>query len=89
MALLVLLTTAERSDVLLRPAALEALAELGVTSVALARDDHTAAFILEGWAFDPARHEAVLTAIGTPDTATLQPVVQMAVTAAPIEGGAR
>jgi hypothetical protein len=90
MALLVLLVPSEHSDVLLQPAALEALADLGVTSVALARDERTAAYILEGWAFDPGRDGAAVTALGArAGAAALQPVVEMAVSAAAIEGGVR
>ena len=87
MALLVLLVPSEQSDVLLQPAALEALADLGVTSIALARDERTAAYILEGWAFDPARDRAAVTALA--GAVPLQPVVQMAVSAATIEGEAQ
>jgi hypothetical protein len=35
----------------LQPAALEKLARLGVTSIALLRDDSLAGLVLEGWAF--------------------------------------
>jgi hypothetical protein len=89
MALLVVLLPAGRGDVPLGTAAVKALARLGVTSVSLARDEHTAAVILEGWAFDPTRPEAALTALGAGagEVRTLQPVVQMAVTTAANEGG--
>jgi len=84
MALLVLLVPAGRGDLPLGPTAVEALARLGVTSVALARDEQTAAVILEGWAFDAARPDAALSALGAAadDVRALQPVMQMAVSAA-------
>ncbi len=89
MGLLVVLVPADRDDLTLGPPAVEALARLGVTSVALARDDRTAAIILEGWAFDPGRPHAALAALGTTpgEAQTLQPIVQMAVTAAASKGG--
>lgn len=91
MALLVVLVPAERGDVPLGTAAVEALARLGVTSVSLARDEQTAAVILEGWAFDPTRPDPALDALGASrdGARTLQPVVQMAVTAAATEGSTR
>ncbi len=68
----------------LPPAALHALARLGVTSVSLVRDDETAGLVLEGWAFDPARaHEAASAVTGTCHEArTLRPLVQMTVSSA-------
>ncbi|MBA2524175.1 MAG: hypothetical protein H0V18_00125 [Pyrinomonadaceae bacterium] len=77
--------------VALQPAALDALARLGVTSVSLVRDDETAGLVLEGWAFDPVRaHEAASAVTGTCDEArTLQPVVQMAVSSAAIDNQGR
>lgn len=89
MALLVVLIPAGPRDVPLGSSAVEALARLGVTSVSLARDEQTAAVILEGWAFDPARHDDVLSALGTAEDCvrTLRPVAQLAVSAATTEGG--
>jgi hypothetical protein len=91
MALLVVLVPADRGEVPLGSATVEALARLGVTTVSLARDEHTTAVILEGWAFEPTRNEAALAALGASPSAarTLQPVLQMAVTAAATEGGSR
>ena len=68
----------------LRPAALDELARLGVTSVALVRDDQTAGLVLEGWAFDPARaDEAARAVAGTcDDLRTLHPLAEMAVSTA-------
>jgi hypothetical protein len=75
----------------LRPAALDALARLGVTSVSLVRDEKTAGLVLEGWAFDPARaREAAGAVTGTCDEArTLQPLVQMAVSSAAVDNRGR
>jgi hypothetical protein len=73
------------SDVepVLQPAALAALARLGVTSVSLLRDEETAGLVLEGWALDPGRaDEAARAAAGTRDgVRTLEPLVQMALSA--------
>lgn len=70
----------------LQPASLEALARLGVTSISLLRDQRTAGLVLEGWAFDLARaSEAVRAAVGARHgVRTLEPLMQMAVSAAPI-----
>lgn len=89
MALLVLLVPAQLDEVSLGASNVEALSRLGVTSVSLARDEQTAAVILEGWALDPASSEQALAALGA-DRGTaraLQPVVQMAVSAAPNQCG--
>jgi hypothetical protein len=85
MAMLVLLISTDRDEVALGARSVEALARLGVTTVSLARDEHTAAVILEGWALAPQCGDAALRALGaSPDTTrALQPVVQMAVSTAP------
>jgi hypothetical protein len=71
----------------LQPRALENLARLGVTSVALLRDTSVAGLVLEGWAFDPsdASQAACAVAGACEDLRTLEPLVQMAVSAAPTE----
>ena len=68
----------------LQPAALEKLARLGVTSVALLRDTSVAGLVLEGWAFDPrdAPQAACAVTGAREDIRTLEPLVQMAVSAA-------
>ena len=88
MAQLVLLIPADREPSLGARNA-EALARLGVTSVSVARDDRTAALILEGWSLDPSQRAEVLAALGASeeDARALQPVVQMAVSAASSPGG--
>jgi hypothetical protein len=65
----------------LEPAALEALARLGVTSVALLRDSSVAGLVLEGWTFDPLdapRAARALKGTGEP-IRTLQPLVHLAI----------
>jgi hypothetical protein len=68
----------------LQPAALEKLARLGITSVALLRDTSVAGLVLEGWAFDPrdAPQAACAVAGAREDLRTLEPLAQMAVSAA-------
>jgi hypothetical protein len=69
----------------LQPAALEKLARLGVTSVALLRDTSVSGLVLEGWAFDPRDASAAVSAVAgaREDVQTLVPLAQMAVSAAP------
>jgi hypothetical protein len=89
MAHLVLLISTDENDVSLSARSVEALARLGVTSVSLARDDRTAAVVLEGWALDASQGAEALVALGASDgnARALQPVVQMAVSATPNTGG--
>ena len=89
MAQLVILVPASDSDVSLNTGAVEALARLGVTAVSMARDRNTVALVFEGWAFDPTRQEAVLSALGAQSIGAraLQPVVQMSVNPVTSEGG--
>ena len=64
MAIAVVLLPASETEPSLRPAAVAELARLGVTSVALVRDDRTLGLVVEGWAFDPERSaEAVVAAV--------------------------
>ena len=91
MAMAVVLFPVSNGAVALQPAALDALARPGVTSVSLVRDDETAGLVFEGWAFDPVRaHEAASAVTGACDEArTLQPVLQMAVSSAAIDNRGR
>jgi hypothetical protein len=84
-AMVVLLFRVSEMEPPLQPAALEALARLGVTSVSLLRDEQTAGLVLEGWAFDPAQAgEAASAATGSSGgVRTLEPVMQMAISATP------
>ena len=89
MGQVVLLVSTDMADVPISSSAIEALARLGVTTVSLAADNHATAIILEGWAFDPACSCAAIDALGgSPDEIrTLQPIAQLVVSAAPIQGG--
>ncbi|HET8821046.1 MAG TPA: hypothetical protein VFM57_05825 [Thermoleophilaceae bacterium] len=88
MAQLVVLVPADRGEIPLGSDTVAELARLGVTTVSLARDEHTSAVILEGWAFDPSRPDAAVDALGAAGQAqTLQPILHMAVTTAAREGG--
>jgi hypothetical protein len=65
----------------LEASALEELASLGITSVALLRDSSIAGLVLEGWAFDARDVDRAARAVaGTSDgIQTLRPLVQMSV----------
>lgn len=85
MAMLVVLIPASEVEPSLQPTDLSKLARLGVTSVAVVRDDLTLALVVEGWAFDPSRSsEAVLRAVAAraSHARTLYPVMHTAVSAA-------
>jgi hypothetical protein len=83
-AVVLLPASAPREEPSLHPAVIEALARLGVTSIAVVRDDQTLGLVIEGWAFDPGRSaEAVVAALGSPDGAqTLYPLLELAVSPA-------
>jgi hypothetical protein len=53
----------------LTPEVIDKLAELGVTSLAVTRDDGEHALVLEGWAFDPDRSGAAASSLVAGDTA--------------------
>ena len=91
MAMVLVLLPVTDEEPVLRPAALTALARLGVTSVSLLRDEESAGLVLEGWAFDPARAEEAARAAAGPCNGlrTLQPLMQMAISASPAEEGAK
>jgi hypothetical protein len=55
MAMLVALLPDGGRELSLSPAAATQLAALGITRVAVLRDDETLGFVLEGWAFNPGR----------------------------------
>ena len=81
MAMTVLLLDPADGGFCLREAFLSNLATLGVTSVALVRDERALGIVLEGWMFDPAQSaEAAANAVGVrPRPRTLRPLVHMAV----------
>jgi hypothetical protein len=90
--MLVVLLEGNGREPALSQLALGELARLGITSVSLLRDDGMVGLVLEGWAFDPARSaEAARAAIAGAENGgrTLHPLVHMAVSAAPAEGGLR
>ena len=66
----------------LRSEAVSALARVGVTSLALVRDERSTGVVVEGWAFDPiGSAEAVIAAVsGTRAARALQPVMEMTLT---------
>jgi hypothetical protein len=84
-AMVLVLFPVSEQEPALPPAALAALARLGVTSVSLLRDEETAGLVLEGWAFDAARAEEAAHAVagGRSGIRTLGPLMQMAVSATP------
>jgi hypothetical protein len=89
-AILVVLVPASDAEPSLHHEAVAELARLGVTSVALLRDDRTFGLVVEGWAFDPSRSaEAVVAAVaGRASRArTLHPLLEMAVSTAPLPPG--
>ncbi len=83
---LVLFSASDREPAL-QPAGLATLAQLGVTTVSLLRDEQTAGLVLEGWALDPARAGEAVRAVAGPRTSfrTLQPLLHMAVSPAGVE----
>lgn len=92
MPILVVLLPSE-ADVSLDPDTAGELAELGVTSVALTRDDEGHGLVLEGWAFDPDRSAEAACALvshGSADGRYLRQVMHVAVSASSVSGdGAR
>ena len=86
MAMVVALFPASDEEPSIEPAALEELARLGVTSIAILRDASTAALVLEGWALDPMEAARAVAAVTGAGARTLRPLAQMALStaAAPI-----
>ena len=89
MAMLVVLLDDPTGEFSLRQELVASLARLGVTNVALVRDEQTVGIVLEGWLFDPARSaDAATGAVGaTSRTPVLHPVLHLAVSTAAHEGG--
>jgi hypothetical protein len=88
-AIMVVVLDEPSGEFCLRQEFVDKLARLGVTSVALVRDEVTVGIVLEGWLFDPARSAgAVAEAFGTASgVRTLHPVLHLAVSTAAHEGG--
>lgn len=89
MAMMVVLLDEANREFCLRQHLVDTLARLGVTSVALVRDERTVGIVLEGWLLDPAQSAGeVGEAFGTASGArTLHPVLHLAVSTAAHEGG--
>jgi hypothetical protein len=87
MTRVVLLLDAGQGHVAIDADNADLLARLGVTNVTIARDPRTVAIVLDGWAFDPARAgDALIVVAGNASAGrVLQPVADMAVTAARID----
>jgi hypothetical protein len=85
----VLLLNCAEGEFCLRQELVSELSRLGVSNVALVRDEQTVAVVLEGWMFDPERSaEAAAHAVRPEGSArTLRPVMQVAVANAVAEGG--
>ena len=82
MAMVVVLSPVTDEEPRLGPAALEELARLGVTSIALLRDRSLAGLVLEGWAFDSRdAHQAASVVAGACEgIQILEPLLQYGVT---------
>lgn len=86
MAMLVVLLEADEGEVTVGSRAVDQLARLGVTSLALLGDEQTACVVLDGWAFDAARssHQVVSAISGGARSArVLHSVMVTAVKASP------
>ena len=87
MATMVVLLGEADGEFCLRQEQVSELARLGVTNLALVRDDRYVGVVLEGWLFDPGDSaEAAALAVGA-GSRTLHPVLHMAVSTAAREGG--
>jgi hypothetical protein len=87
--MLVVLLDDPAGEFSLRQELVASLGQLGVTNVALVRDEHTVGIVLEGWLFDPSRSaDAAVEALGTASgRRVLHPVLHLAVSTAAHEGG--
>lgn len=62
-----------------RPEQVSQLARLGVSNLALVRDQETVGMVVEGWLFDPGRSAATVVDALAGGARALHPVLQMAV----------
>jgi hypothetical protein len=80
--MVVILIAGDENNVLLDSRALEGVARLGITSLALLRDDDLVALVMEGWAFDATNSrqavEALVSSTGRP-VRTLHPLGHMVI----------
>lgn len=83
MAVMVVLVGRADGELALGADALDQLARLGVTTVALAGDEQTVAVVLDGWAFDAVGSAAAVTeALAAEGPArVLAPLAEMSVSA--------
>jgi hypothetical protein len=83
MAMVMLLVEGNCDDVAITSRMANELAHLGVTSIAICRDERTMGIVLEGWAFDPASaDEAARYLVDSPRLRrVLLPAIQLAVSA--------
>jgi hypothetical protein len=90
-AMVVVLFPVSDAEPRLEPAALEELAKLGVTSIALLRDRSLAGVVLEGWAFSPRDTCRAVRAVAgaSPGVRTLRSLVQMGVSPTAVFDGDR
>ena len=82
MAKVLLLLPGDGLEVSLGPTALDGLRRLGVTNVALLRDEASVALVLEGWAFDPASSADDALGVVAESGRVLLPLTEMAVSPA-------
>jgi hypothetical protein len=82
--MVVLLVPSAPEELSLGPETLQQLAALGVTDLAVLRDEQTVGLVLQGWAFDPQQSAAALHTViaSTEDTRTLLPLSQASVSPA-------
>ena len=87
MSMVVVLVPTGDDGLSLGPETLRRLAGLGVTDIAVLRDEQFVGLVLQGWALDPERSAAALQALVTTsnDTKTLLPLSQASVS--PAVGG--
>ena len=82
--MVVLLVPSTPEELSLGPETLRQLAALGVTDLAVLRDEQTVALVLQGWAFDHQQSAAALHTLIAPteNTRTLLPLSQASVSPA-------
>ena len=80
--MMVVLLEEREGEFCLRPQLISELARLGITNLALVRDQQTVGIVLEGWSFDPANSAETATAVVAAGGRMLHPVMHMAVTTA-------
>lgn len=92
MAIMVVLVETDVPDVALDSNTISRLAGLGVTNLALVRDERTVGIVLEGWALDPPASTGAALAILALENGSarvLHPLGEMAVSATQLKGAPR